>query len=73
MENKSNFENLKDQIAADGQYAWSWHCSLAMQIKDSINCSHMDANKAATHIMKSFFNIDTSSFEEYKWIENNAK
>ena len=52
------FETLAGAINADPEYAWSWHCNIAMPIKDEMNCSHYSANVAAARIMRTLFSVD---------------
>ena len=56
----SAFVALTQAINSDPEYAWGWHCNLAMPIKDEIGCSHLDANKAAARIMQTIFSVDTT-------------
>lgn len=54
----ATFENA---MKADPEYAWGWHCNLAVPIMDAINCTHEDANKAAAHLMMHLWKCDTSN------------
>jgi hypothetical protein len=61
----SAFQALKSALQGDQDYAWSWHCSLAMPIMDSIKVSHAQANEAGAHLMKYLFDIDVTTFPEW--------
>ena len=62
---KSIFDPLHNMINADPDYAWGWHCNLAMPIMDELNCSHYEANQAAARIMQHMFQIDMTKHEEF--------
>jgi hypothetical protein len=49
----------------DRQYAWAWHCNIAMSFYD-VGGDHLLANKAAVRFMQIAFKADTSIFEEYQ-------
>lgn len=61
------FDTFRTKMRDDPEYAWSWHCNLAMPIKDSTGISHEAANKAAAHLMQHLFAIDTSTNEHYEY------
>jgi hypothetical protein len=61
----SAFEFLKAALHADGDYAWSWHCNLAMPIMDSIHCAPELANKAGADLMQYLFGIDVRKFDQW--------
>jgi len=61
----SAFQSLKDALHADSDYAWAWHCNLAMPIMDSIHCTPEQANKASADLMKYLFDIDVRKFAEW--------
>ncbi len=62
---KEAMDLLSKEMQEDHSYAWSWHCNIAMASQDEGMC-HTKANRAAAHFMYIAFQIDTSSFEEYK-------
>ena len=69
---KENLDALKFAMKDDPDYAWAWHCNVAMPIKDSIGCSHKDANVAAARVMQHLFEVDITKMKEYQAvIENN--
>lgn len=61
----SAFAQLKEQVQCDNDYAWSLHCSLAMPIRDSIQCSYEAANKAGADLMYFLFDVNVREFPEW--------
>ena len=61
------FEQLKNTIHADPDYAWGWHCNLAVPIMDEADVSHEKANKAAALIMEQMFGYDITTHELYRY------
>lgn len=57
---------MTDALVADPEYAWSWHCNLAMPIMDSTKVSHRDANIAAARLMQHIFGIDTAKHAHFE-------
>lgn len=47
-------------LKEDDEYAWAFHCNVAMSIFDSsyINASIRECNFAASLLMKRIFNVD---------------
>ena len=66
---KRAFDVLKEAMQADSEYAWSWHCNIAMA---SINegMEHMAANQAAARFMKLCFDVDTSKSPRFATLKN---
>lgn len=62
----SALSKLTDALVADPEYAWSWHCNLAMPIMDSTKVSHRDANIAAARLMQHIFGIDTAKHAHFE-------
>lgn len=60
---------LRDAMQADPEYAWSWHCNLAMMAYDA-GASHGPANKWAANFMKIAFDCDTSKNEHYEVVDD---
>jgi len=75
--NRSPFTQLNEKLEGDPEYAWSFHCNIAMPILDSMNKyeviknPHKNANQYAADVMMHLFNIDITQFEEYKDIMKN--
>jgi hypothetical protein len=49
---------LEAALKADPDYAWAWHCNLAMPIMDDLKVSREHANWAAARLMRHCFDID---------------
>lgn len=56
---------LSAAIKSDPEYAWSWHCNIAMAARDE-GLTHKAANLAAARFMYSAFGVDTLESEQYK-------
>jgi hypothetical protein len=59
------FEALKAAIQADDDYAWGWHCNIAMAFYDEGE-THEQANKAAARCMSIVFDVDVTTFDQWK-------
>lgn len=55
------FAALKAAIHDDPEYAWAWHCNLAVPIMDAANVAHLPANQAAALIMAQMFDYDITT------------
>ena len=62
---KKAFGIFKEAFKNDPQYAWSWHCNIAMAAYDQ-GLNQKSANKAAANFMTICFGVDTSQSKEYK-------
>lgn len=62
---KEAFESLKKAIQTDSSYAWSWHCNVAMSFEDEVG-NHEQANRAAARFMRTTFDVDVTTFAEWK-------
>ena len=60
MELAEAFYRLRDEVRADQDYAWSWHCNIAMAAQDE-GVDHETANKAANRFMQICFGVDTKA------------
>lgn len=61
------FAVLRDAMQRDFEYAWSWHCNIAMAMVDESNTpenqrylNHTFCNAAAARFMRLCFDVDTS-------------
>lgn len=61
---------LMEKLKAEEDYAWSFHCNIAMPAMDNLNISHEEANRFAAKLMKHMFDVDTSEFKWFKDLEN---
>lgn len=59
------FAMLTEVMHRDPEYAWAWHCNLAMAFFDEGIVSMWQANSAASRIMRQFFDIDIR--ENHYW------
>ena len=60
MELAEAFYRLRDEVRADQDYAWSWHCNIAMAAQDE-GVDHETANKAANRFMQMCFGVDAQA------------
>lgn len=61
----SAWATFKRLMREDADYAWAWHCNIAVPIMDSIGASHKDANVAAAHLMSHLFEYDVTTHPQY--------
>lgn len=54
----SPIERLSQQINDDPEYAWSWHCNIAVRALDE-GVDHATANKIAARVMTEIFGAQT--------------
>ena len=63
---------LTRQMHRDTEYAWTWHCNLAMAAYDE-GLEHHAANRAAGRFMNSLFRLDTTHLEQCAFLYPNHK
>lgn len=68
---KDAFAVLKAALQADDEYAWSWHCNIAMAFVDTEpeyggRNLHRSANEGAAIFMQRCFNIDVRQSRQWK-------
>ncbi len=56
---QKSIETLTGAVQSDPEYAWAWHCNIAMCSVDE-GMERAAANRAAARFMKIFFNVDTT-------------
>ena len=61
-----SMEYLSVAMKKDTEYAWSWHCNIAMAAHDK-GLDHKPANEAAANFMKTCFGVDTSRNKNYEY------
>jgi len=75
---KESIKHLVGVMEKDQDYAWAWHCNLAMSFYDAFNdvrddISHLSqheiGNRGAANFMTLLFGIDTTKFAEFKDLE----
>ena len=59
MDTEQAVKTLSDNMKENYDFAWSWHCNIAMAAYDE-GLSHTAANKAAERFMSNAFGVDTS-------------
>jgi hypothetical protein len=58
---------LKRQFQRDANYAWTWHCAIAMCMSDE-GASDVSANWAASRAMRMLFGVKTDETENFRRI-----
>jgi len=62
MKTKQAFTELRRTIHNDKEYAWGWHCNIAMASVDE-GMDHAAANRAAARLMYNLFGIALKDYE----------
>lgn len=57
----------------DPDYAWGWHCNLAMPIMDATGITHEQANMAAAHLMQHLWKCDITTHPNYQYEKSGAQ
>lgn len=60
------YQQLK-VLMQDPDYAWGWHCNLAVPIMDSIGVSHATANRAGAALMMHLWGVDITKHPDYAY------
>lgn len=68
---KQAFETLKAALQADDEYAWAWHCNIAVAFMDTEpgyggRKLHRPANEGAAIFMQRCFDIDIRQSRQWK-------
>lgn len=66
------FEALKEQIHADPEYAWGWHCNLAMPIVD-VGGQQTIADQASALMMRQLFDYDITTHPHWSGTKSAAQ
>lgn len=69
----SEFLNMQRLMQSDAEYAWAWHCNLAMPIMDVAGCDHKTANEAAAHLMQHIWSVDITTDPRYVYGKSDAQ
>jgi hypothetical protein len=56
------FNRLKKALNDDPDYAWSWHCNIAVAYQDE-GGTHQAANRAAARFMRNCFDADANEYD----------
>ena len=59
------YDTIKKWINEDPEYAWAWHCNIAMPMQDE-GCSYDLANRGTARVMSMLFGVDTSKNKNYR-------
>jgi hypothetical protein len=59
------YDRLSQAMKDDPEYAWAWHCNVAMASVDE-GLNHLAANRAAARFMHLAFGVDTTKHREFK-------
>jgi len=65
MTMKETMDQLTKGINEDSEYAWAWHCNIAMATYDEGCLSLPKANRAAARFMKNAFGVDMTKHEYF--------
>ena len=58
MNTHEAFEKLKKTMQDEPDFAWAWHCNIAVSIQDE-GVDHATANRAANRFMRLCFEVDS--------------
>ncbi len=61
------FEQLKQIINSDREYAWAFFCNLAVPVLDATGCDHRASNEAGALIMAQMFDHDITAHPLYEY------
>lgn len=64
---------LTEQMKADPECAWGWHCNIAVPLMDSLGIGHEEANVAAAHLMSHLFDIDITTDSRFGYKKGAAQ
>lgn len=59
------WDTLKNTVVTDPDYAWAFHCNLAVPLMDATGISHFNANRSASLIMCQLFGVDMTANPGY--------
>jgi len=60
---------LSRSMKQDLEFAWAWHCNIAMAAQDA-GAPRKEANIRSRDFMKTAFGVDVSTLPQYKYIIN---
>lgn len=55
---------LKKKIQEDSEYAWGWHCNIAIVIQDE-GLDYKSSNRAAARFMLNAFDVDVNNYSPF--------
>lgn len=62
---KNAMKVVQKAMKNDPDFAWSWHCNIAMAAQDA-GAPHKEANERAADFMRCAFGVDTTKAPEHK-------
>lgn len=71
MTTEEAMDHLKQVINDDREYAWAWHCNIAVPFMDA-GASHDQANEGAARVMQHFFGVDVRTFPAWSPIKESS-
>lgn len=69
---KAAWDTLTEAMR-EPEYAWGWHCNLAVPIMDATGISHRKANEAAAHLMQHLWGCDITTHPHYEYGKSGAQ
>lgn len=60
-DNRIHFAALAEALQKDPEFAWTWHCNIVEANMLGGYLKWKEANEAACRVMKSLFDVDTTS------------
>ena len=70
---KQAWDTLSKAMRDDPEYAWAWHCNLAMPILDATGVPHELANQAGAHLMQHLWGCDITTHPRYEHGKSGAQ
>lgn len=67
LRNSSPLDPLKEALQLDEDFAWTWHCNVAMAFIDACpEATHRQANEAAANFMMTAFNVNVRKTDNWR-------
>lgn len=66
------FDVLKEQIRSDPEYAWAWHCNLAVPMTD-VGVGRKEADQASALILSQMFDCDITTHPYWQGEKSGAQ
>jgi hypothetical protein len=64
---------IQNAIHSDPEYAWAWHCNLAVPIMDAAGLRHEPGNVAAAYLMATLWGYDITRHPRYQYGKSDAQ
>lgn len=59
-----DYGRMWTRIKNDPEYAWSWHCNIAMALHDD-GIEHRQANEHAARVMHALFGVEVRELDNW--------